>query len=66
MISALPEPLLRDTPLQQLQVDEALLGKDGMLREDLPGREAYMERRKARIDKEIHSKATGGDLKFSS
>jgi len=66
MISALPEPLLRDTPLQQLQVGEALLGKDGMLREDLPGREAYMERRKARIDKEIHSMATGGDLKFSS
>jgi hypothetical protein len=66
MISELPEPLLRDTALQQLQVDDGLLGKDGTLREDLPGREAYMERRKARIDKEMHSKATGGDLNFSS
>jgi Leucine-rich repeat (LRR) protein len=65
-LSELPESLLRDTPLQQLQADEALLGKDGVLREDLPGREAYMERRKARIDKEMHSKATGGDLNFSS
>jgi len=47
-------------------VDESLLNKDGTLRLDLAGREDYMARRKARIDKEIHSKGPGGDLKFSS
>ena len=30
-----------------------------------PLRDAYIERRKARIDKELHGKATGGDVNFS-
>ena len=31
-----------------------------------PRREAYLERRKARIDKEMHVKEKGGDVHFSA
>ena len=65
-LEGLPAGLLTDTPLQHLQLDERLLAKDGSLREDVEGREAYAARRKARIDKELHGKATGGDVNFSS
>uniref|UniRef100_A0A7S0L3A4 Uncharacterized protein n=1 Tax=Coccolithus braarudii TaxID=221442 RepID=A0A7S0L3A4_9EUKA len=64
-IVEVPEDLLRDTTLQHLKVDPALLGSDGMLKE-MPGSDAYLVRRKARIDKELHSKATGGDVDFKT
>ena len=62
----LPPGLLVDTPLQHLQVDDSLLGKDGLLAADIEGRDAYVQRRAARIDKELHAKFHGGDLNFSS
>ena len=40
-------------------------GGDGQLVE-MEGRDAYLERRKARIDKEMHVKERGGDVHFSS
>ena len=51
-----------------LQVDEQLLAIDGLLSEEAAGGAeplaAYKERRKARIDKELHSKDRGGEIRF--
>ena len=54
---ALPSDLL-------LQVDDALRGKDGMLKETA-GSEEYLRKRKARIDKELHGKQDGGGVHLS-
>lgn len=62
-IDELPAELLIETPLQTLEVDAKLLGKDGTLRE-MEGKGEYMARRKARIDKEIHGKSQGGNISF--
>jgi len=64
-VTELPPELVRDTPLQSLMVGPALVGGDGQLVE-MEGRDAYLERRKARIDKEMHVKERGGDVHFSS
>lgn len=59
---------LTDTPLHRLELDPELLDIDGLLSEQAAGgkvaREAYLERRKARIDKELHSKDRGGEIRF--
>ena len=65
---SVPAELLLDTPLHRLELDEALLEIDGLLSEVAAGgkesREAYIARRKARIDKEMHSKDRGGEIRF--
>ena len=64
----LPPELLLDTPLQRLELDPDLLGTDGLLLEDVAGsaeaQQAYITRRKARIDKEVHAKERGGEIHF--
>ena len=61
----IPEELLVRTPLQRLQVDGHLLGPDGVLK-PMGGSDAYLARRKERIDKELHGKAGGGDVHFKT
>lgn len=63
-LPGLPAPLLRDTPLDRVEVDPQLLGDDGLLAGD--GADAYNARRKRLVDKELHAKLRGGDLKFST
>ena len=67
-LPALPSELLLNTPLHRCEVDEQLLDTDGTLSEAAAGgkeqRDAYLERRKARIDKELHSKDRGGEIRF--
>ena len=64
----LPPELLLSTPLHRLEVDDQLLGTDGVLGEEAAGgkeaQQAYLVRRKARIDKEMHSKDRGGEIRF--
>ena len=64
-LRALPVELVRDTPLCNLLVGPALVGPDGQLLE-MEGRDAYLERRKARIEKEMHAKERGGEVHFSA
>ena len=64
-LSSLPVELVRDTPLCNLMVGPALVAPDGQLIE-MEGRDAYIERRKARIEKELHAKETGGEVHFSA
>ena len=63
-----PAPLLLSTPLHRLELDEQLLDIDGLIKESAAGgkeaRDAYLVRRKARIDKELHSKDRGGEIRF--
>ena len=65
---SLPAELCLSTPLHRLELDPELLGTDGVLLAEAAGgeeaRAAYLERRKARIDKEIHAKDRGGDIRF--
>ena len=65
---SVPAELLLDTPLHRLELDVAMLEVDGLLSETAAGgneaREAYIVRRKARIDKEMHSKDRGGEIRF--
>ena len=64
----LPSELLLGTPLHRCELDEQLLDTDGTLSEAAAGgaaeRDAYLARRKARIDKELHSKDRGGEINF--
>lgn len=64
----LPPELLTDTPIHRLELDPELLDIDGLLAEGAAGgataRQAYLERRKARIDKELHAKDRGGEIRF--
>lgn len=66
--AGLPAELLLNTPLHRLELDEPLLEIDGLLSETTAGgpepRAAYVARRKARIDKELHSKDRGGEIRF--
>ena len=65
---SVPAPLLLSTPLHRLELDDQLLDIDGTISEAAAGgkeaREAYLVRRKARIDKELHSKDRGGEIRF--
>lgn len=63
-LAQLPPPLLTDTPLDRVEVDEHLIGGDGLLAGE--GADAYNSRRKQLVDKEVHAKLHGGDLKFST
>jgi len=63
-LGALPVPLLVDTALDRVEVDDRLLGGDGLLSGE--GSDVYNERRKALVDKEVATKMQGGDLKFST
>ncbi|KAJ1640681.1 hypothetical protein T492DRAFT_927710 [Pavlovales sp. CCMP2436] len=63
-LAPLPAPLLTETPLDRVEVDDHLLGSDGLLGGE--GADAYNARRKLRQDKELVSKLHGGDLKFST
>ena len=69
VFGAVPAELLLETPLHRLEVDPELLGSDGLLLPSAASGEeaqaAYCERRKARIDKEMHAKERGGELHFS-
>ena len=68
---------LRDTPLERIELPKKLVAKDGLLVESAVGtdglpvdveynkaRAAYLARRKARIDKEMHAKDRGGEINF--
>lgn len=63
-----PPELLLSTPIHRLELDPELLSTDGTLTEEAAGgaeaRTAYLARRKARIDKELHAKERGGDIHF--
>lgn len=65
---SVPSELLLNTPLHRLELDEQLLDIDGTLSEVAAGgkeaREAYLVRRKERIDKELHAKDRGGEIRF--
>lgn len=65
---SLPPQLLLATPLHHLQLDPELLASDGLLTVAAAGgaeaQAAYLERRKGRIDKELHAKSRGGDMNF--
>lgn len=63
-LRALPVPLLEHTALDRVEVDEQLLGGDGLLAG--PGSDVYNQRRKALVDKEVATKMQGGDLKLST
>lgn len=63
-LAKLPVSLLTDTPLDRVEVDDHLLGGDGLLSGE--GAEEYNRRRKALVDKEVSTKLHGGDLKFST
>ncbi|KAG8459162.1 hypothetical protein KFE25_005673 [Diacronema lutheri] len=63
-LAPLPAALLTDTALDRVEVDEHLIGGDGLLAGD--GADAYNGRRKQLLDKELHAKLHGGDLKFST
>ena len=64
----LPPELLLETPLHRLEVDPELLDTDGLILATAAGspeaREAYIGRRKGRIDKEVHAKERGGEIHF--
>ena len=64
----MPAELLLETPIHRLEVDAELLGPDGLLLPQAAGgaeaQEAYNARRKARIDKEMHAKERGGEIRF--
>ena len=68
VFGVLPAELLISTPLHRLELDRELLGFDGLLLPSAAGsdeaHEAYVSRRKARIDKELAGKRMGGDLRF--
>ena len=63
-VRELPASLLTSTPLAKLLLDDAMLGKDGLLKE-MAGSEEYLKKRKARIDKELHGKLDGGEVRLS-
>mmetsp|Transcript_20809 Transcript_20809/g.61551 ORF Transcript_20809/g.61551 Transcript_20809/m.61551 type:complete len:254 (-) Transcript_20809:99-860(-) len=63
-LRALPAPLLVGTPLDRIEVDEQLLGGDGLLKGE--GADVYNLRRKQLADKELQAKFKGGDIKFST
>lgn len=68
VLGALPPELCLSTPLHRLELDQELLGPDGLLLPSAAGgeeaHEAYVARRKARIDKELAAKQRGGDMSF--
>ena len=68
MVMEVPPELQLQTPLHRLEVDPEMLGTDGTLAVEAAGgleaQQAYLQRRKARIDKEVHAKARGGELHF--
>mmetsp|Transcript_35422 Transcript_35422/g.92981 ORF Transcript_35422/g.92981 Transcript_35422/m.92981 type:complete len:180 (+) Transcript_35422:438-977(+) len=63
-----PPELLLETPLHRLELDPELLATDGLLLLSAAGTEeahaAYLQRRKARVDKEMHAKERGGEINF--
>lgn len=65
---SVPPELLTSTPLHRLEVDAEMLGVDGVISEAAAGsadaRTAYLSKRKERIDKEMHSKDRGGEIRF--
>ena len=76
-LEGVPVGLLRDTPLERIELPKKLVAKDGLLVESAVGtdglpvdveynkaRAAYLARRKARIDKEMHAKDRGGEINF--
>ena len=76
-LEGVPIGLLRDTPLERIELPAKLVGTDGLLVESATGtdgmpvnpeyneaRAKYLARRKARIDKEMHAKERGGELNF--
>lgn len=63
-LGRLPPALLTDTPLDRVEVDAHLLGGDGLLGGE--GADAYNARRKQLVDKEVHAKLHGGELKLST
>ena len=75
-LEGVPVGLLRDTPLERIELPRSS-SKDGLLVESAVGtdglpadveynkaRAAYLARRKARIDKEMHAKDRGGEINF--
>jgi len=65
---SVPPELLLQTPIHRLELDPELLGVDGVLSVEAAGsaeaQAAYLGRRKERIDKEMHSKDRGGEIRF--
>lgn len=61
-VDSTPTPTLAAS--QALKVEPHLIGNDGLLL-GMDGSDAYIARRKARIEKELAGKATGGDMSLS-
>lgn len=63
-----PAELLLSTPVHRLELDPEMVGIDGLLTVEAAdgdeARQAYLARRKERIDKELHAKERGGEIHF--